>query len=1555
MTTPVKELAIMKIHQLKWVKHAWRTALLFVVLIYSWFAIPLQTTARADGIVGGNSEYFIPGEAGQLRAILVNNDNDPAVGNNLHNVITVSVAMDNTTIYYDHWENGYGTGNTVYDERYTANKGTVLVFESPSVPANPRGTSLTACPGSSFPAGGSPGGNANNCYDGRDRIYVAGGAVSVAQAFWPTAVGTVYANAWEVYPIKPYQTNYVIPVGEDLHAAPRNYDDFYHVYVIVQATQDDTNVQIDTPSAAGIEVNVTLNRGQVTQLMPAGAVRVYSGTTVTATKPVQVQFIVGDSNAGESSESRSYTAVPSTLWDTTYYSPVPSYTTTGADTDLYIYNPTGSTLTINYQDSSGSGSFNLPANSTRSYQEMTGHFVPNNSAVCLTAADGITKFWAIGSYDTESASYNWGFSLIPLNTLTSEYFIGWAPGTTDYSDNGSPVYVTPTQDNTTIFVDYSPVDGSVDATYTLNRIQIQKIFDPDNNNTGMHISATHPIAVMWGEDSAAAAAGNPYIDAGYTVLPLNEEWIEIVVALDKTANPDSIPQLSGQTSEFTINVTVNASGLNDVYVVDTLPADWAYINNSTTITLPGGGTITGPAANPSILGSELTWNDFSAADPPDPDPLDMPGNSTLTITYQAQTTDVPAEFNINEGVATGTYGSDTFSASDTATVIAIPGQYPSFTIAKDADVASVDAAGDVITYTVTLTNTGNVTLTGVSATDPLLADLDCDGVAGVPYVNTGLTIAVGGSLTCTGTYTVTQADIDTNGGGDGDIDNTVMGDTDQTTSQTASEAVTITQTPELTLVKSIVSGDPYSAVGGTIGYQYVVTNTGNVSLTGPVTIADDQTTDESCPAVNTVGDLDGELDPLESITCTASHTVTQADIDAGSLTNTATASADGTTSNEDSETAIATQPADLSLSKTVDNPTPYYGTQVTFTVSITNGGPNSATNVHVSDPLQSGFTYVSDNPSQGTYTSGTGDWDVGSLAVNQTETLDITATVILGGAYDNTAEVSAADQLDPDSTPANNNPDEDDQASAGVIPQQQNPDGLSKIVVDTDQDFTDDSLVAIGEILTYRVSVNIHPGSFVDVTLVDTLQPGLSFVECVDITAPGLSTSIPGGFSGAPGSVCSNPTVDDAGGGTPLDVDRRVAYNFGILSNSTTSDHTLTIIYRAIVLDSPDNVSGFNLSNSAVLSVSGSPIGTVNTTAIVVEPKLAITKTSNNMFIAEGNTITFTLTIRHTAASETNAYDLILQDVLPAGLDFVDGTLNCTLGAQDPDPGSCVYLPGPRAIQAQWTNFTLTGGISRIRFRVRGNASLPSSGSIANTATVAWTSLPGDWDSPITTNPFSTERFYDPGDEINVYGTDDILDLTILGGGGGEEGGGGGGGRGGVAGRFLLPVTGFAPARITALDGSSWKNHVPDSNLYIQIPSLHLKIPIVGVPLEKGNWNISSIWNQAGWLQGTAYPTYNGNSVITSHVVTADGKAGSFTKLKDLTSGEHVYIMGNGYRYIYVVRSMRYVKPDDISILEHRDNPWLTLLTCDKYDEESGTYLLRVVVQAELVQIDQIK
>lgn len=141
------------------------------------------------------------------------------------------------------------------------------------------------------------------------------------------------------------------------------------------------------------------------------------------------------------------------------------------------------------------------------------------------------------------------------------------------------------------------------------------------------------------------------------------------------------------------------------------------------------------------------------------------------------------------------------------------------------------------------------------------------------------------------------------------------------------------------------------------------------------------------------------------------------------------------------------------------------------------------------------------------------------------------------------------------------------------------------------------------------------------------------------------------------------------------------------------------------------------------------------------------------------------------------------------------------------------------------------------------------------------------------------------------------------------------------------------------------------TSLILDIPVIKVKTSIVGVELKNQKWDVSWLQNQVGWLNGTAYPTWKGNSVLTAHVVGADGKPSVFSGLKALGVGEYIFVHNSGYRYTYKVVSNAYVQPNDASVMKHEEKSYLTLITCDSYDEKTGTYLRRVVVRAELVDV----
>src|SRR5207249_761257 len=83
------------------------------------------------------------------------------------------------------------------------------------------------------------------------------------------------------------------------------------------------------------------------------------------------------------------------------------------------------------------------------------------------------------------------------------------------------------------------------------------------------------------------------------------------------------------------------------------------------------------------------------------------------------------------------------------------------------------------------------------------------------------------------------------------------------------------------------------------------------------------------------------------------------------------------------------------------NAAPNVGQTVTFTLVLSNAGPNAATNVAVTDLLPAGLAFVSANPGQGSYDAATGVWTVGTVASGGVATLQITARVTQPGAITN--------------------------------------------------------------------------------------------------------------------------------------------------------------------------------------------------------------------------------------------------------------------------------------------------------------------------------------------------------------------------------------------------------------------------------------------------------------------------------------------------------------------------------------------------------------------------
>jgi len=277
----------------------------------------------------------------------------------------------------------------------------------------------------------------------------------------------------------------------------------------------------------------------------------------------------------------------------------------------------------------------------------------------------------------------------------------------------------------------------------------------------------------------------------------------------------------------------------------------------------------------------------------------------------------------NTATASGTYNSSTFTSNSSTVNVPVAAATAALTIAKTAsapttssgtDTTIVDA-GDTITYTYTVTNSGNVTMSGVVPTDagPKFNSTNGTGTLG-SFSPASATLAPGAQQVFTATYTLSQLDVDRAAGVSGGVVNvagangTTPGNVSYSipVANKATASTTIPAGPKLLIVKSYSLADNGTGtalkadVGEVVTYTYTVKNTGNVPMTN-VSISDTHPGVTFAPgdikneAIVTDGPLapttastdasnDGKWDTLQpgaTIKFTWTHTVTQAEVDAG--------------------------------------------------------------------------------------------------------------------------------------------------------------------------------------------------------------------------------------------------------------------------------------------------------------------------------------------------------------------------------------------------------------------------------------------------------------------------------------------------------------------------------------------------------------------------------------------------------------------------------------------------------------------------------------------------
>ncbi|HVP13737.1 MAG TPA: sortase [Phycisphaerae bacterium] len=771
----------------------------------------------------------------------------------------------------------------------------------------------------------------------------------------------------------------------------------------------------------------------------------------------------------------------------------------------------------------------------------------------------------------------------------------------------------------------------------------------------------------------------------------------------------------------------------------------------------------------------------------------------------------------------------------------------------------------------------------------------------------------------------------------------------------ASRDITYTNV-DYTLTKS--DGGITAVAGGNVIYTLSYNNAGNLDATGVIlteTVPDHATYDS---ADNSTAWDCGPVNPAASGTTCAFSVGTVAAGTVGSvtfvirvdnplpagvdtLTNTASIDDDHAHGpNPSPKTASDTTPvtAAPALEVTKDDGWEIVapGAEVDYTITVTNNGDQDATGVQLVDTLPSGMTFVT-APGCTTCGSSQVTWPAFDLAVGASRQFTVNIRVN-----------DAADLLSAGITFITNTVDVQDDGNntngTPVTAQATDTDQIAissaKLLTGTEQPGSHNLDVLIGEVLDYSITMNVPSGTIDHLQAVDVLDSGLAFVDVTTIQvsnpdADGAGTTDDGIYSNVmtfdSSGICTNCTAGTTSGSNPLVENEggKLTFNFGRLTNDDPTQK-ITVEYRVIVLNLAANVNGTSgLNNLVTWSWEGGTLSGEAAAVDVIEPKLTIEKTVTPEIAALESTVTYNLEIGHDLSSTAPAYDVLVTDAIPTGLVLDEASVQVVGSLGLPTP---TITTGPTQLSVYWSEFPLAS-TATITFQAQFIGPSP----VVNTANVEWSSIqidPRQHLLPFSDyNVHSTERRYDPviGGGVNNYRTSASVTLR----------------------QPVLPQTGFAPGELTVLPQQpSDSRYLAMGDLWLEIPALGVRVPIIGVPSGSNGWDLTWLWDQAGYLEGTAYPTWTGNSVLTAHVYLSDGSPGPFVNLKTLYWGQQVIVHLGRQKYIYQVQDVRRVWPDDNTVLAHQADPTLTLITCQDYDPVRQTYRYRIAVRAVLVKTE---
>lgn len=599
-----------------------------------------------------------------------------------------------------------------------------------------------------------------------------------------------------------------------------------------------------------------------------------------------------------------------------------------------------------------------------------------------------------------------------------------------------------------------------------------------------------------------------------------DEASQADLSVTKVDTPD--PVTAGTNLTYTL--TVNNAGpdiAHDASLSDPLPAGTTFVSlvasgwGCTTPPVGSGGTVT--CSNNNMVPGSTVFTLIVAVGPT------VPNGTIVTNTATVSAFTIDPNLGNQSGVATTTVA----AAADLAVT--------------KADGPDPVTAGNNLSYTITVANAGPSNAATAALSDTLPAGTTFVSLASAAgWTCTTPPVGSGGTVSCTnpsvapGNSVFTLiVKVDASVAAGTVLSNTATASAATTDPNPGNESGTATTTVAASAdlgVTKVDTPDPVT-VGNNITYTITVANTGpsnaaTVSLTDPLPAG------TTFVSLNSPAAWSCTAPPVGSggtVSCTnASVALGNAaftlvvkvglSVPPGTvLSNTATAASATPDPNPGNESATATTTvsdlANIAVTMTASSLTPAVGTNVTFTITVNNIGPSPATGVQINDLLPPGLTFVSANPSVGTYSSATGVWNIGPLLVTDSvagtpPTLALVATVTRPEALVNQATKTAQGELDANAS---------DNAALLVL----NGPALADIQV---QQTASNTAPPVGTNVTFTITAkNAGPAGATGVAITDQLPASLTFVSAT----PSQGTYVPGSGLWTVGTIASGaaPTL----------------------------------------------------------------------------------------------------------------------------------------------------------------------------------------------------------------------------------------------------------------------------------------------------------------------------------------------------------------------------------------------------------------------------------------------